>query len=124
MVDSIKAAEISFNNMVESSARNLDHVFQALSDSTRRSILKKVAKRERAVGEIAETYSISLAAVSKHIQSLERAGLITRRREGSYSYVRLNPDGMISADNWMSFYRAFWNDSLVSLKKFIENEES
>lgn len=110
--------------MVESSARNLDYIFQALSDSTRRSILKKVAKRERAIGEIAETYSMSLAAVSKHIQSLERAGLVTRRREGSYSYIKLNPEAMNSADKWMEFYRAYWSESLNSLKNFIENEDT
>lgn len=109
--------------MVESSAHNLDYIFQALSDSTRRSILKKVAKRERAVGEIAETYSMSLAAVSKHIQSLERAGLVTRRREGSYSYVKLNLEAMNSADKWMQFYRTFWKENLTSLKNFIENED-
>lgn len=110
--------------MVESNARNLDYIFQALSDSTRRSILKKVVKRERAVGEIAETYSMSLAAISKHIQSLERAGLVTRRREGSYSYVKLNPEGMSSADKWIQFYREFWTENLNSLKNFIESEES
>lgn len=109
--------------MVESSTHNLDYIFQALSDSTRRSILKKVAKRERAIGEIAETYSMSLAAISKHIQSLERAGLVTRRREGSYSYVKLNPQAMISADKWMQYYRVFWKESLSSLKNFIEKEE-
>ena len=110
--------------MVESTAFNLDHIFQALSDSTRRSILKRITKRERAIGEIAETYSISLAAVSKHIQSLERAGLVTRRREGSYSYVKLNPEAMNSADQWMQFYRAFWKDNLTSLKNFIEKGDS
>lgn len=110
--------------MVDSSAQSLDKIFQALSDSTRRSILKKVAKRERPIGEIAETYSMSLAAVSKHIQSLERAGLVTRRREGSYSYVKLNPEAMNSADKWMQFYRVFWEENLGSLKNFIEKEES
>jgi DNA-binding transcriptional ArsR family regulator len=110
--------------MVESSAYNLDHIFQALSDPTRRSILKKIAKRERAVTEVAESYSISLAAVSKHIQSLERAGLVSRRREGSYSYISLNPEGMSSADKWMQDYRVFWEGSLKSLKNFIEKEKA
>lgn len=110
--------------MVESSAYNLDHIFQALSDPTRRSILKKITKRERAVGELAESYSMSLAAVSKHIQSLERAGLITRRRDGSFSYIKLNPEAMNSADKWLEFYRAFWKGSLNSLKNFIENEDT
>jgi len=110
--------------MVESSTRSLDHVFQALSDPTRRSILKRVSKKERAVGELAESYSISLAAVSKHIQSLERAGLVSRRREGSFSYLRLNPEGLAHADKWIEDCRAFWQGSLSSLKDFIEKEEA
>ena len=109
--------------MVESSAHNLDLVFQALSDPTRRGILRKVSKRERSVGEIAESYSMSLAAISKHIQSLERAGLVTRRRDGSYSYLRLNAEGLSSADKWMQYYREFWEGNLKSLKNFIENED-
>jgi DNA-binding transcriptional ArsR family regulator len=109
--------------MVESRAFNLDQIFQALSDPTRRSILRKLARRERAVGEIAESYSMSLAAVSKHIQNLERAGLITRRRDGSFSYIKLNPAGISSADKWLEYYRGFWQQNLNSLKNFIENED-
>lgn len=109
--------------MGEASAAQLDNIFQALSDSTRRSILKRVARRERAVGDIARTYAISLAAVSKHIQSLERAGLVTRRREGNFFYLRLNPRGLSSADKWMQFYKEFWDESLDNLKTFLENEE-
>lgn len=109
--------------MVESYAYNLDYIFQALSDSTRRSILKKISKRERAVSEVAKSYSMSLAAVSKHIQSLERAQLITRRKEGSYSYIRLNANAMGSADKWIQYYRRFWEGNLKSLKNFIESED-
>lgn len=108
--------------MVESSAYNLDHIFQALSDPTRRSILRKVSKRELTVTEVAESYSMSLAAVSKHIRSLERARLITRRKEGSYSYIGLNGDAMGTADNWIQYYRRFWEGNLKSLKNFIESE--
>lgn len=110
--------------MGEASAVQLDHIFHALSDSTRRSILKRVARRERAVGELARTYSMSLAAVSKHIQSLERAGLVTRRRQGNFFYLRLDPHGLSSADKWMQFYREFWDESLDRLKDFLEKEES
>jgi DNA-binding transcriptional ArsR family regulator len=108
--------------MVESTAHNLDHIFQALSDPTRRSILKRVSKRERAVGEVAESYSMSLAAISKHIQSLERAGLISRRREGNFSYISLNAGALSSVDRWMHRYREFWEGNLKSLKNFIEKE--
>ena len=110
--------------MAEASAAQLDHIFHALSDSTRRSILRRIARRERAVGEIARTYSMSLAAVSKHIQSLERAGLVTRRREGNFFYLRLNPRGMSAADKWMQFYKEFWDESLDKLKHFLENDDT
>lgn len=76
------------------------------------------------MGEIARTYSMSLAAVSKHIQSLERAGLVTRRREGNFFYLRLNPRGMSAADKWMQFYKEFWDESLDKLKHFLENEDT
>ncbi len=66
---------------------------------------------------------MSLAAVSKHIQSLERAGLVTRRREGNFFYLRLNPRGMNAAEKWMQFYKEFWDDSLDRLKNFLENDE-
>ena len=110
--------------MGEAAAVQLDHIFHALSDATRRSILKRVARRERAVGDIARTYSISLAAVSKHIRSLERAGLVTRRREGNFFYLRLNPHTLRAADKWMQFYKVFWDESLDRLKNFLENEET
>lgn len=108
--------------MVEYKSHNLDHIFQALSDPTRRSILQRVAKRELAISEIAESYSISLAAVSKHIQSLERADLVHRRKVGNFSYLKANFKAMESADKWMQRYRAYWESNLLSLKNFIEGQ--
>lgn len=108
--------------MVESTAYNLDSVFHALSDPTRRSILRKISKREHSVTEVAESYSMSLAAVSKHIQSLERARLVTKRREGSFTYIALNAGAMSTADKWIQYYRKFWESQLSSLKDFIERE--
>jgi DNA-binding transcriptional ArsR family regulator len=106
--------------MVDSSVYNLDTIFQALSDPTRRSILRSLAKRERAISEVAESYSISLAAVSKHVKVLEKAKLVARRREGNFSYLSLNPDAMLSANNWMQFYQAYWQGRLHALKNHIE----
>jgi DNA-binding transcriptional ArsR family regulator len=101
---------------------NLDSVFRALSDPTRRSILQRVAERELSINEIAESYSMSLAAVSKHVQALERARLVQRRRQGNFSYLKADFKAMESADKWMQTYRAYWENNLRSLKKFIEEQ--
>src|ERR1700677_3222222 len=76
--------------MVKSNAVRLDVVFHALSDETRRSILRAVAKKENTIGEIAKPYAMSLAAISKHLQVLDAADLIPRERRGSFESIRLN----------------------------------
>ena len=113
---------VLFNHMVKQSSYNLDNIFQALSDPTRRSILQRVAKRELGISEIAESYSMSLAAVSKHIQSLERARLVQRRKEGNFSYLSANPRAIESAEKWMQRYRAYWEGNLQALKNFVEGQ--
>ena len=70
---------------------SLDQVFHALSDATRRAILRDITRGEKTVGEIAGPYAMSLAAVSKHLDVLERASLIRRERQGAHRLVRLNP---------------------------------
>jgi DNA-binding transcriptional ArsR family regulator len=111
--------------MVESSnaARQhaaLDAVFHALADSTRRAILRDITRREMTVGEIAQPYSMSLAAVSKHLDVLERATLIRRERRGACRMVRLNPKPLQSAQQWLDFYEQFWNANLDRLQDLLE----
>lgn len=106
-----------------SAASRLDSVFHALSDSTRRSILRDVASREKTVGEIAEPYRVSLAAVSKHLKVLERAHLITREKRGSFQFVRINPVPMREAERWMAYYAKFWNQQLDALQDLLDREE-
>src|SRR4051794_2970557 len=77
-----------FNHMVEQKEASLDRVFHALSDPSRRRILKSLAGRERTVGELAEPLAMSLAAASKHIKMLERAGLMRRTKRGRTHYCR------------------------------------
>ena len=108
--------------MVETrTAAALDSVFHALADSTRRSILRDITRSEKTVGEIAQPYSMSLAAVSKHLDVLERASLIKRERRGSCRMVRLNPKPLHAAQNWLAFYEAFWKTNLDSLQDLLEN---
>jgi len=114
--------EIIFNQMVNISSERLDAVFHALSDATRRAILRDIAGREKTVGEIARPYRMSLAAVSKHLSVLERAKLIARERRGSCQVVHLNARAMKQAAGWLRFYEDFWNDRLNVLKTLLEGE--
>lgn len=109
--------------MVKSNAARLDSVFHALSDTTRRSILRDVAKREKTVGEVAKPYRMSLAAVSKHLNVLEEAELIARERRGSFQIVRLKAESLRAADEWLAWYERFWNRQLDALQSYLEGEE-
>ncbi len=106
--------------MVKSETVLLDLLFHALSDSTRRSILKDISKKEKTVSEIAKPFRMSLAAVSKHLKVLEVAHLIDRRKEGSFQIVKLNVEALMTAERWMSYYRKFWNDRLDVLQELLE----
>jgi DNA-binding transcriptional ArsR family regulator len=98
----------------------LDQVFHALSDATRRAILRDITRGEKTVGEIAGPYAMSLAAVSKHLDVLERASLIRRERQGACRLVRLNPQPLAAAQDWLAFYEQFWSDNLDRLQEFLE----
>ncbi|MDP9052538.1 MAG: metalloregulator ArsR/SmtB family transcription factor [Acidobacteriota bacterium] len=102
----------------------LDAVFHALADSTRRAILRDVIRSEKTVGEIAEPYAMSLAAVSKHLDVLERASLIQRERKGTSRLVRLNPKPLAAAHEWLAFYENFWKSNLDRLQDFLEKEQA
>ncbi|HEV2274554.1 MAG TPA: metalloregulator ArsR/SmtB family transcription factor [Acidobacteriaceae bacterium] len=109
--------------MVKSNAARLDSVFHALSDSTRRSILRDIAAKEKTVGEVAKPYRMSLAAVSKHLKVLEEAELIARERRGSFHIVRLNAETLKPAEDWLAYYEKFWNRQLDALQTYLEGEE-
>lgn len=107
--------------MVDRSESSLDGVFGALSDPTRRALLRAVAEGERSVGDLARPHAMSLAAVSKHLKVLEGAGLIARRKQGSFQYVRLNPAPMREAGRWLAYYERFWSDRLDALQALLES---
>ena len=112
--------------MVERShpAAALDQVFHALADATRRAILRDITHREKTVGEIAEPYQMSLAAVSKHLDVLERADLIRRERKGSCRMVRLNATRLRAAQDWLAYYERFWSSNLDALQNYLESPSS
>jgi DNA-binding transcriptional ArsR family regulator len=99
----------------------LDSIFHALADATRRAILRDVARHEKTVSEIAQPYPISLAAVSKHLDVLERASLIRREPRGACRMVRLNPKPLHAAQTWLDFYESFWKSNLDRLQDHFES---
>jgi DNA-binding transcriptional ArsR family regulator len=109
--------------MVKSNAVRLDSIFHALSDSTRRAILRDVSAKGKTVGEVAKPYAMSLAAVSKHLKVLEEAELIARERRGSFQIVKLNAKSLRPADDWLAFYEKFWNRQIDALQSYLEKGE-
>lgn len=95
--------------MVRQSSASLDAVFHALADPTRRVMLRSLALGERNIGELAAPFSMSFAAASKHVRVLERAGLISRRKDGRAYVCRLESEPLRLADQWIRFYEGFWD---------------
>jgi DNA-binding transcriptional ArsR family regulator len=105
--------------MVELHAAQLDSIFHALGDATRRRMLRELAGGERTVGQLAEPFAISFQAASKHIKALEHAGLIHREVRGRTHLCRLNPEPLASAHQWLSFYERFWSEHLDVLEQLL-----
>jgi DNA-binding transcriptional ArsR family regulator len=108
--------------MVELLAPELDSVFHALGDPTRRRMLRQLAEGERTVSQLAEPFSISLAAASKHIKVLEHSGLIRREVRGRTHLCRLDAAPLAGAHEWLSFYERFWTDRLDRLAQLLRDE--
>ena len=108
--------------MVKSSTARLDAVFHALSDATRRAILRDVAAKEMTVGEVARPYAMSLAAVSKHLNVLEGAGLVCHRRLGREVLYSLEPKPLVSAVEFLESISAGWDRALARLKVMVEEQ--
>lgn len=108
-----------FNHMIEYQPQHLDQVFHALADPTRRAMLADLSQRERSVGELAAPHRISLAAASKHIKTLERAGLVKRTVSGRTHRCALDAAPLADADAWLRRYAAFWNTRLDALQALL-----
>jgi DNA-binding transcriptional ArsR family regulator len=110
--------------MVELEPPQLDTVFRALGDATRRRMLRELASGERTVSQLAEPFAMSLAAASKHIKALENAGLIHREVRGRTHLCRLAPGPLASAHQWLRFYERFWADRLDVLERLLRTEDA
>lgn len=109
--------------MVKYSDSQLDRVFHALSNSTRRAILARLATGEALVTEIAAPFDMSLPAISKHLGVLEKAGLLHRHKDGRIRRCELNAAPLETASDWIRFYRDFWETQLDSLTKFLDKKK-
>jgi DNA-binding transcriptional ArsR family regulator len=97
----------------------LDLTLRALADPTRRAILHLLADGEARVTALAAPFEISLNSVSKHIQALERAGLVVRRRAGREHLLALDPDGLDHVASWIDDTRRFWTERLRALDDLL-----
>ena len=102
----------------------LDRVFAALVDPTRRAILASLEREEASVSELAAPFAIKLPAVMKHLDVLSEAGLITRVKQGRTVTVRLAPDPMRQAMEWLRHYERFWTPRLDRLAAYAEAQEA
>lgn len=100
----------------------LDGIFAAVADRTRRSILERLRGGALTVTELAAPYDMSLNAVSKHLKTLERAGLIRREIRGREHSCRLEAARLQDAMDWMSYYSRFWTDRLDALERHLINK--
>ncbi len=109
--------------MVEDFTADLDEVFHALADPTRRAMLASLSRAPHTVGELAAPFDITLAAASKHIKVLERAGLVARSVQGRTHVCHLDARPMHAGMEWIRHYEKFWNTRLDILQTLLERED-
>src|SRR6056297_345184 len=103
-------------------AQALDTVFAALADPTRRAILAMLLEDDMAVTDVAEPFEMSLAAISKHLGILTRAGLISQERRGRVKWCKLEPNALRDASIWMQSFGQFEAVNLDAFERFLEIE--
>lgn len=97
----------------------MSEVFGALADPTRRAILARLADGDANVGELAAPFAISQPAISRHLKVLEDAGLITRHRQATQRYSRLEPERLKEASDWLARYRELWEERFSNLDDLL-----
>jgi DNA-binding transcriptional ArsR family regulator len=109
--------------MVEERDEALSAVFRALSDPTRRAMLRRLASGEQSVGELAQPFHMSLAGASKHVSVLERAGLVRRTVRGRIHHCLLDARRLQEAQHWLAFYERFWTERFDALDALLRPRE-
>jgi len=101
----------------------LDRTLAALADPTRRQILRRLARGQARVTDLATPFPVSFNTVSKHIKVLERAALVTRRKEGREYFLTFRPEPLAEVERWIEKQRAFWGASLAAIDDVLRKEE-
>jgi DNA-binding transcriptional ArsR family regulator len=97
-----------------------DTVFRALADPSRRAIYERLTRGEAAVKDLTARFDISQPAVSQHLATLRKAGLVSERREGRLVYYRVEPTGLRPLIDWLAHYQAFWPAKLDRLQALLK----
>lgn len=108
----------------ERTSENLDLLFGALADATRRGIVERLAASEATVTELAAPFAISLPAISRHLKVLERASIITRSQDGRWRSARLSPTSLASGATWLSLQERLWTERLNRLDNHLARRAS
>jgi DNA-binding transcriptional ArsR family regulator len=111
------------NHMVEERTAELDSVFHALSDRTRRAMLARLSTGEARIGDLAGPFAMSFAGASKHVRVLEGAGLVSRRVVGRTHWCRLEAARLAEADAWLRHYERFWTERFDVLEGLLKAED-
>jgi len=110
--------------MTQTPTEQLDTIFTALADPTRRAILSMLLEDDMAVSDVAEPFAMSLAAVSKHLTILATSGLISQEKRGRVKWCKLEPDALRSASVWMQAFGQFEPVNLDAFERFLATELS
>jgi DNA-binding transcriptional ArsR family regulator len=108
--------------MVEYSTANLDLVFRSLADPSRRDILDRVSHSSLSVGQIARDYSLTFAAVSKHLKVMEKARLVTKKRRGKEQVVSAAANTVKDASEYLRRYEVMWNKRFNALEQYLKEQ--
>ena len=106
------------------SSDNLNAIFAALADPTRRAILERLTLGDSSVSDLAEPFAMTLPAITKHLKVLERAGLISRGRDAQFRPCHLEAKPLQEANAWVGQYRQFWEESFDRLEEYLSQIQS
>ncbi|SDH47412.1 ArsR/SmtB family transcription factor [Alteribacillus bidgolensis] len=105
-------------------AQEKPDIFQAIADPSRRKMLTLLAEREMPVTKLSQHFPMSRTAVSKHLRILSDAKLVSIEKSGREKRYKLQPNSLIELKEWLSFFEQFWDNKLVMLKHYVENNDS
>lgn len=108
--------------MVNYNEEQLNQLFSALSDPTRRAMLLRLSDEAMSVSDLSKPFNITKSAITKHLKVLENSGLLSRTIEGRVHRCRLEPQPLAAISEWVSFYEEFWNNKLDALGTFLDEE--